>query len=147
MELHRASHARSQGLWTTEDLQSLRDPQRRPLPPKVWMPVVAPASSRGEDRGYEGGKKVKGLKSVTSWWTPKASCSKLSSTECQGDGLGGDKDATAAGGEAISSPLSVVVGGRLAWGGQGQGDWVEKTLGWSVDLVERPRESPPPKRC
>jgi hypothetical protein len=30
----------------------------------------------GEHRGYDGGKKVKGLKSVTSWWTPKDSCSK-----------------------------------------------------------------------
>ncbi len=25
-------------------------------------------------------------------------------------------------------------------------DWVQKTLGWSADLVERPK-SPPPKRC
>jgi len=32
--------------------------------------------------------------------------------------------------------------------GEGKGaDWVEKTLGWTVDLVERPRESPPPKGC
>jgi putative transposase len=30
----------------------------------------------GEDRGYDGAKKVKGLKSVICWWTPKASCSK-----------------------------------------------------------------------
>ena len=28
----------------------------------------------GEQRGYDGGKKVKGRKSATSWWTPKASC-------------------------------------------------------------------------
>jgi putative transposase len=32
--------------------------------------------------------------------------------------------------------------------GEGKGaDWVEKTLRWTVDLVERPRESPPPKGC
>jgi hypothetical protein len=32
--------------------------------------------------------------------------------------------------------------------GEGKGaHWVEKTLGWSVDLLERPRESPPPKGC
>jgi hypothetical protein len=26
-------------------------------------------------------------------------------------------------------------------------DWVEKTLGWSVDLVERPRKPAPKERC
>ncbi len=31
----------------------------------------------GEQRGYDGGKKVKGLKSDTSWWTLRGWCSKL----------------------------------------------------------------------
>jgi hypothetical protein len=35
-------------------------------------------------------------------------------------------------------------GRRLPGRGQGQGLGTEKTLGWSVDLVERPR-SPAPK--
>ena len=29
----------------------------------------------GEERGYDGGKKIKGLKSATSWWTPRVSYS------------------------------------------------------------------------
>jgi putative transposase len=30
----------------------------------------------GEDRGYDGGKKIKGLKSAICWWTPRASSSR-----------------------------------------------------------------------
>ena len=30
----------------------------------------------GEERGYEGGKKVKGRSSATSWWIPRVSCSR-----------------------------------------------------------------------
>jgi hypothetical protein len=30
----------------------------------------------GEDRGYDGGKKVKGLKSAICWWIRKDSCSR-----------------------------------------------------------------------
>jgi hypothetical protein len=26
-------------------------------------------------------------------------------------------------------------------------DWVEKKLGWSVELVERPRKNLPPRKC
>jgi hypothetical protein len=29
----------------------------------------------GEERGFDGGKKIKGLKSATYWWTPRVSCS------------------------------------------------------------------------
>jgi hypothetical protein len=41
--------------------------------------------------------------------------------QCQGDGLGGNQDATTAGGCALSPPLSPVAGRWLAWRGQGQG--------------------------
>src|SRR3712207_9357464 len=45
MELHRASHAHSQGTWTTEDTRSSRDPKRNLLRPKERLPM-APASPR-----------------------------------------------------------------------------------------------------
>src|SRR5215217_9390240 len=46
MELYRASPARPQRIWTAEDPQPSCDPERRLLPPKEWLPVVAHASSR-----------------------------------------------------------------------------------------------------
>jgi putative transposase len=36
-----------------------------------------------------------------------------------------------------------VGGGWLAWRGKGRRDWVKKTLGWSVDVVERPKKPAP----
>src|SRR5215208_7618342 len=45
MELHRASHARSQGTWATENPQPARDPRCHLLPLKKWLPV-APTPSR-----------------------------------------------------------------------------------------------------
>ena len=42
----------------------------------------------------------------------------------------------------LASGISVVRGG-LPRGGQGQGLGTEKTLGWSAELVERPREPAP----
>jgi putative transposase len=38
-----------------------------------------------------------------------------------------------------------VVGCGLSRGGQGGRDWVRKTLGWSVDVVERPKKPAPEK--
>jgi putative transposase len=48
-----------------------RDPQ--PSAGVVDSQSVKSTGVGGEERGYDGGKKVKGLKSVTCWWTPKAS--------------------------------------------------------------------------
>src|SRR5215216_5978180 len=59
--------------------------------------------------------------SATYWWTRRASYSWPKSTQCQGDGLRRDQDATASSTGAISSPLSSVAGRWLPWRGQGQG--------------------------
>ena len=51
-----------------------------------------------EDRAYDGGKKVKGLKSVTCWWTPRGLRAEGEGHEREGHGLRRDQDATAGGG-------------------------------------------------
>ena len=96
----------------------------------------------GEERGYDGGKKVKGRKRHilvdTEGFVLKA---KVHSAKVYG--LRGDQDAAASSARAIPSPLSSVVGRGLPRRGQGQRTGCEKTLGWSVDLVERPKKPAP----
>ena len=41
----------------------------------------------GEERGYDGGKQVKGTLSGTCWWIRKGSCSLGKGSQRQGDGL------------------------------------------------------------
>src|SRR5215213_9393741 len=60
----------------------------------------------------------------------------------ESDGLRGDQDAPERSRPSIPAPPSPVAGCRLPRRGQG-GDWVEKALGWSVDLVERPKKPAP----
>ncbi len=70
-------------------------------------------------------------------------CAQSQDPQCQGDGLRRDQDASATSRYTISPPLCHLwldAGYR----GEDKGkDWVQKTLGWSVDLVERPRKPAP----
>src|ERR687897_1420817 len=63
--------------------------------------------------------------------------------QCQGDGLRRDQDAPAQSGREIFPPLPPVVGRGLYRGEDKGAHWVRKTLGWSVELVERPRKPAP----
>jgi putative transposase len=58
----------------------------------------------------------------------------------EGVGPSGNQGATAQSGRAIPPPVAPVAGRRLARRGEGRRDWVRKTLGWSVELVERPKK-------
>ena len=62
-----------------------RDPQ--PSAGVVDSQSVKSTAVGGEERGYDGGKKVKGLKSGIYWWTPKASCSLGEGPQRKGYGL------------------------------------------------------------
>jgi putative transposase len=95
----------------------------------------------GEQRGYDGGKKVKGRKRHLFVDTEgfvlkvKVHSAKVIDSE-------GIKTLLDRAGEQFSrlSHLWLDAGYR----GEDKGkDWVEKALGWSVDLVERPRKPVP----
>jgi putative transposase len=97
----------------------------------------------GEERGYDGGKKVKGRKRLlladTEGFVLNVKVHSAKIMDCEG-----------------IKPLlehSAQWFSRLehlwldsAYRGEGKGkDWVEKVLGWTVDLVERPRKPAPEK--
>jgi putative transposase len=95
----------------------------------------------GEERGYDGGKKVKGRKRHllvdTEGFVLKAKVHSAKVMDHEG-----------------IKPLLEHAGGRFprlshlwldgAYRGEDKGkDWVEKALGWTVELVERPRKPAP----
>ena len=95
----------------------------------------------GEERGYDGGKKVKGRKRHilvdTEGFVLKAKVHSAKVMDYEGI-----KTLLQRADERFPRLCSPVAGRGLPRRGQGR-DWVRKTLGWSVDLVERPRKPAP----
>ncbi len=99
----------------------------------------------GEERGYDGGKKVKGRKRHllvdTEGFVLKAKIHSAKVMDYEGI-----KSLLRKADERFPRLRHLWL--DAGYRGEGKGaDWVEKTLGWTVDLVERPRESPPSKGC
>jgi len=95
----------------------------------------------GEQRGYDGGKKVKGRKRHllvdTEGFVLKAKVHSAEVMDCEGI-------KTLLRHAERQFPRLFHLWLDADYRGEDKGkDWVQKTLGWSVDLVERPRKSAP----
>jgi putative transposase len=95
----------------------------------------------GEERGYDGGKKVKGRKRHllvdTEGFLLKAKIHSAKVMDYEGI-----KSLLRKADERFPRLRHLWL--DAGYRGEGKGaDWVEKTLGWTVDLVERPRKPAP----
>ena len=97
---------------------------------------VKTAGVGGEERGYDGGKKIRGRKRHllvdTEGFVLKAKVHSAKVMDCEGIKALLDRV-----GERFSRLSHLWLDG--AYRGEDKGkDWVEKTLGWTVELVQRP---------
>src|SRR5919107_1114833 len=104
-------------------------------------PEARSSAQRGEDRGYDGGKKVKGRKRHilvdTEGFVLKAKVHSAKVMDHEGI-----KALLRRAEERFPRLRHLWL--DAGYRGEDKGaDWVQKTLGWSVDLVERPRKPAP----
>jgi putative transposase len=116
-----------------------RDPE--PSAGVVDSQSVKSSGVGGDQRGYDGGKKVKGRKRHilvdTEGFVLKAKVHSAKVMDYEGI-----KTLLEGAGEAFPRLRHLWL--DAGYRGEEKGaDWVEKTLGWSVDLVERPKKPAP----